>query len=93
MSKPIDSREIVRHELIGLPVEVVDDSNPCNKGIKGVVLDETMKTLVIRGNGDRRVAKKDAVFKFDLGEESVLVEGYAIMGRPEDRVKKNRKRW
>ena len=36
---PITPRNILRHELIGLEVEVVDDSNPYNIGISGRVVD------------------------------------------------------
>jgi RNase P/RNase MRP subunit p29 len=53
-----------------------------------------MKTLVIRGKGTYRIAKKDAIFKFLLDGVTVKVEGKALMGRPEDRVKKQiKKKW
>ncbi len=83
---------ILRHEIIGLETEVLSDSNPENIRFRGRVIDETMKTLVIRGKGTRRIAKKDAVFKFLLDGVAVKVEGKALMGRPEDRVKKQIKR-
>lgn len=58
------------------------------------MIDETMKTLVIRGKGTYRIAKKDAIFKFLLDGVTVKVEGKALMGRPEDRVKKQiKKKW
>jgi len=85
---------ILRHEIIGLDAEVLSDSNPVNISFRGEVIDETMKTLVIRGTGTRRIAKKDAVFKFLLDGVAVKVEGKALMGRPEDRVKKqNKRKW
>lgn len=85
---------ILRNEIIGLETEVLKDSNPANVGIRGKVIDETMKTLVIRGTGTWRIAKKDAVFKFLLDGVAVKVEGKALMGRPEDRVKKqNKRKW
>ncbi len=75
-------------------MEVLDDSNPSNVKIRGKVVDETMKTLVIRSAGMKRIAKKDAVFKFSLGGVAVKVEGRTLMGRPEDRVKKqNKRKW
>ncbi len=75
-------------------MEVLNDSNPSNVEIRGKVVDETMKTLVIRSAGMKRIAKKDAVFKFSLGGVAVKVEGSTLMGRPEDRVKKqNKRKW
>lgn len=85
---------ILRNEIIGLDAEVLSDSNPANVGIRGKVIDETMKTLVIRGMGTHRIAKQEAVFKFLLDGVAVKVEGKALMGRPEDRVKKKiKKKW
>ena len=85
---------ILRNEIIGLDAEVLSDSNQANVGIRGKVIDETMKTLVIRGMGTHRIAKQEAVFKFLLDGVAVKVEGKALMGRPEDRVKKKiKKKW
>jgi ribonuclease P protein subunit POP4 len=85
---------ITRHELIGLEAEVLEDSNPYNMNTRGTVIDETMNTLVIDDDGAKHVAKKNAVFKFKLNGKPVKVEGWALSGRPEDRVKKNiKRRW
>ncbi len=83
---------IIRHELIGLEAEVLEDTNPCNVNTRGTVMDETMNTLVIDDGGAKRIAKKNAVFKFRLHGNSVKVEGRALLGRPEDRIKKKLKR-
>jgi ribonuclease P protein subunit POP4 len=73
---------------------VLNDSNPANISIRGKVIDETMKTLVIRGTGTHRIAKQNAVFKFLLDGVAVKVEGKNLIGRPEDRVKKQtKKKW
>lgn len=87
---------IVQSELIGLKAKVVKSSNPSYVGISGVVVDETRNTLVIRqDNRDRVVVKDQAVFQFTLSDGTVMeVEGSVILGRPEDRVKKQvRRRW
>jgi ribonuclease P protein subunit POP4 len=53
-----------------------------------------MKTIVIRGTRTWRIAKKNAVFKFNINGKPVKVEGKALIGRPENRVKKKtKKRW
>jgi ribonuclease P protein subunit POP4 len=88
------AHEILHHELIGLEAEVLEDSNPSNVGVRGTVVDESLNTVVIGDGRERRVAKKDAVFKFTLNGEVVKVEGRALQGRPEDRVKKTiKRRW
>jgi ribonuclease P protein subunit POP4 len=87
---------IVQGELIGLKAKVVKSSNPDYVGISGSVVNETRNTLVIRHeNKDKTVVKDQAVFQFTLSDGTVIeVEGTAILGRPEDRVKKQiRRRW
>ncbi len=90
---PITPRNILRHELIGLEARVIRDSNPSNVSISGKVIDETRNTLVIRhGEKAKMIAKKDAVFLLRLPERDVEVEGRALVGRPENRVKRKLKR-
>jgi ribonuclease P protein subunit POP4 len=90
---PVTHRSVLLHELIGLDVRVLDDSNPSNASIAGKVVDETRNTLIVMSGGrPRRIAKKDAVFAFSLEEGDVEVDGAALVGRPEDRVKRRLKR-
>ena len=73
---------------------MLNDSNPANDRIRGRVIDETMKTIVIRGQRTWKIAKKDAIFKFNLDGVTVKIEGKTLIGRPEDRVKKQtKKKW
>ena len=88
----ISPNNILQHELIGLKVEVIEVSHSSKLNIKGTIIDETMKTFLIKNNGIKRVPKKNTVFKFKLNTEAVKVEGNAIMLRPEDRIKKSKKR-
>jgi len=85
---------IIQGELIGLDAKVVKSTNPSNLSISGKIIDETRNTLIIRQNeNDKVVTKETAVFQFTLPNGTVLeVEGAAIIGRPEDRVKKKPKR-
>jgi ribonuclease P protein subunit POP4 len=87
---------ILRHEFIGLDAKVVRSTHPDYVGITGKVIDETRNTLVIRQkNKDKVVVKNTAVFHFTLPEGTIVeIEGNAIVGRPEDRLKKRpRRRW
>ena len=73
---------------------MLNDSNPSNINIRGKVVDETKNTIIIQSTGLKRVAKKNATFKFSLDGVAVKVEGKTLIGRPEDRVKKqNKKKW
>ena len=87
---------IIQNELIGLDAKVAKSTNRDSIGISGTVIDETRNTLVIRHNNiDKTVPKETTIFQFTLPNGSTVeVEGNAIMGRPEDRVKKKpRRQW
>ena len=87
----ITPHNILRHELIGLKVEIVEAKNKAMVGIKGRVVDETRNTLIIeKENGKEVVIPKDvAVFLFHLKGCKVKVDGRLLVGRPEERL--NRK--
>lgn len=85
----INPKNILQHELIGLPTQVVSSSNPSSKGISGVTVDETTHTLVVEKDSiARRVFKKSSTFVFGLPNERVEVKGIALDGHPWDRIKK-----
>ena len=92
---PITSRNLVRHELIGLEVKVERSKNPSQVGLKGIVIDETYSTLKIESKGKEKIIPKDiAVFVFTLPDgKKVEVDGKLLVGRPEDRIKKKFPRW
>ena len=91
----ITPQNILRHELIGLDVEILESSNPSLVGIRGRVVDETRNTLIIEryDNGKEVIIPKDiAVFKFKLESKSVRVLGRFLIGRSEDRLKRKIKK-
>jgi ribonuclease P protein subunit POP4 len=58
---------LTRHELVGLPVRVADAANPDLVGSSGRVVEETMRTLVVRnGARERRIPKRDSTLEFRL---------------------------
>lgn len=88
--------EILRQEFISLDTEVVRSSNSSLVGVAGKVVDETRNTLVIRNKTKNRIVIKDvSVFIFTLSDGTIVeIDGKAIVGRPENRVKKRiRGRW
>ena len=82
-------KEILADELIGLEVEVVECSDTSKVGIKGKVVDETLKMMIIETKkGEKKIAKDECVFCFKYKEQQVYVDGKMILSRPEDRIKK-----
>jgi ribonuclease P protein subunit POP4 len=84
----ISPRNVIRHELIGLDVLVVEASNPALAGLEGRIIDETRNTLVIRGeHGRKRVQKRCTRFRVTL-PDGVLVEidGSVLVMAPEKRI-------
>ncbi|RLE57711.1 MAG: ribonuclease P protein subunit [Thermoprotei archaeon] len=92
----ITPRNILRHELIGLKVRVLESRVRSQVGIEGRVIDETMNTFTIELNDGRRVKvlKKDCTFLFTLPSGLLVkVEGKVLIGRPEDRLKRRVRYW
>jgi ribonuclease P protein subunit POP4 len=84
----ISPRNVLRHELIGLDVLVVEASNPALVGLGGRIIDETRNTLVIRGGeGLKRVQKHCTRFRVTL-PDGILVEidGSVLVMAPEKRI-------
>ncbi len=85
----ITPKNILRHELIGLDVEITDSSDPTLKDLKGRIVDETKKTLKIEADGKRKIIPKNiCTFRFIVESSPVEVQGKALVGRPQDRIKK-----
>ncbi len=84
-----NNRNIVLHELIGLRVRVVSCFDHRQKGLTGLVVDETKNTLVLETRaGTKRVVKKTATFRFYAGKSSYVVDGIEINYRPFERIEK-----
>ncbi|MEM0453365.1 MAG: ribonuclease P protein component 1 [Sulfolobales archaeon] len=85
------ANNIVYHELIGLQARVIKHTDKTLEGCSGVVVDETMNTLIIEKDGKIiTVPKFGSRIVFKLPHKDVEVRGEMLVGRPEDRVKKLR---
>lgn len=91
---------LIYHELIGLPVDVVESTNPLLDNINGVVRDETKNTLIIvTDNNNKMVPKANSNFVFKVPVESgnkylvkhVKVNGKLLLSQPESRTKNIKK--
>ena len=88
---PITPENLRIHELIGLRASVAKSRSLPHKGLRGMVVDETKNTIVLRGKDgvERAVPKKGSTFRFTLpGGKKADVDGSAIAFRPYDRPKK-----
>jgi ribonuclease P protein subunit POP4 len=86
--------DIIRSEFIGLDAKIAKSTNPSLVRMKGRVLDETRNTIVILHDGKRKtIVKGTSVFHFTLRDGTVVeTDGKLLVGRPEDRVKKQIRR-
>ncbi len=91
----ITPQNLVRHELIGLEVEIKVSKNPSQTGLKGKIVWETYSTVQIETDKGEKVIPKDiTIFIFTLPNGTkVQVDGKVLIGRPEDRIKKKLPRW
>ena len=80
----IDPKDIIRHELIGLHVSVVDSTDPSIVGVEGRVIDETRNTLVIeKGTApQKRWLRRTASSVLSTIRESMsgLMENFLLRG-------------
>ena len=83
-------RNLGGHELIGLEVQIVASPRESEIGLRGIIKNETMKTLTIYTPKRRIIEKKERKLYIKLGETHVLIDGSVLVGRPEERLK-NRK--
>ncbi|MDP3065597.1 MAG: ribonuclease P protein component 1 [Methanobacteriaceae archaeon] len=92
----ITPQNIMRHELVGLIVQVAESSHQGFTGLEGKVVNETKNTLTLedREGREKIIPKETATFHFKLPDGSTVeIEGKIIVSRPEDRIKKRFKKY
>lgn len=90
----ISSRNVLRHELIGLDVLVSGATNPDQKGLSGRIIDETRNLLVVETpRGIKRIAKMHTTFRVVLpSRELVEIDGSVLVLAPEKRINLHEKK-
>jgi ribonuclease P protein subunit POP4 len=80
---------ILRHELIGLPVRIVSASHEGYKCV-GIMIDETRDTIKIKTDAGIKILPKDCItLEATLPKgEVVRIDGKLLVSRPEERIKK-----
>ncbi len=75
--------------LIGKEVTILSHTDPGLKGLKGRVVDETRKTIVIETGGKRkRVLKKHVVLCVEHRGRKYIVYGERIEGSIPEKIKR-----
>lgn len=87
-----EAREVARGELIGRAVRVAGGTDAGLVGLSGIVVDETLRTLVVRRADGRelRIGKAACLLEFEGRRGPVQFPGAAIEFRPAERTKKVR---
>lgn len=84
----ITKKNVQKHELIGLPAEVVSASHDGYVGMKGLIVNETQNTIILEVNDSEKVIPKKGT-RFRLSTpENIEVDGSTLIYRPQDRIKK-----
>ena len=82
-------KEIIKFEFIGSEIEITDSKNKSLIGLKGKIEDET-KNMFILDNG-KKIIKSESSFKIEIGGKNIEIKGSLLVGKPEDRTKKQLK--
>jgi len=81
---------ILTAELIGLRCTILSSSNRSQINLSGTVLDETRNTLTLDIAGRPKIIEKQCcTFLFQSSSGPQKASGSRLLGRPEDRIKKN----
>ena len=81
--------DVVKYEFIGKKIEVIDSKNKNLIGVKGKVIDETKNMFVL--DSGKRIIKDQCTFDVTISKSKFRINGEVLVGRPEDRLKKNLK--
>lgn len=89
LGEVITPYNVLRHELVGLNVRVIDASHEGYKCV-GRIVGETKKTIKVKvGSRIKTLPKDSIVLELNLPEGCrVKVDGRLLLSRPEDRIKK-----
>ncbi len=93
----ISPKYLIYHDLIGFHIYGKLKSELGCKGFSdiGVVIDETYNLLITeKENKLRKYIKKDHIFRLKINEDLLEVDGSKIIGIPENRLRRlKKKKW
>ena len=83
--------DILRAELIGKTITIIDSTNAKNKGIHGKIIDETKNMITIQTtNGTKKLIKNTITLEMKHQNKTYQINGKLLINKPEERIKKVR---
>jgi ribonuclease P protein subunit POP4 len=80
--------EVVRGEMIGRNIRVIDAKNRALIGIEGNIVDETRNTLIVETRRGRKTLLKQQVTIETVNRgKSIKIVGSYLLKRPEERIR------
>ena len=72
-------------------ISIIDSVDPTLIGIKGKILEETRRTIIVQTKNGEKTFAKD-VIQFTLDSEINVIDGATVTQRPEDRINRKYRR-
>jgi ribonuclease P protein subunit POP4 len=89
----ITKANIHKHELIGLSAQIIASEDKNFIGISGKIIDETKNTFILDTKKvEKTIQKQGTKLALKIGDEHVKIDASKLRFRPEDRIKKARKK-
>jgi len=83
----ITLENILQHEFIGLNTQIAESNNSQIIGLNGTIINETKSMFALKTTrGVKLIPKSNSIWKFNLTNETILVDGSKIQKRPFDRL-------
>ncbi len=85
---------IIKQEFIGSQITISKSNHADYIGLHGKVVTETKNTFsILHKNKIKSIIKNSAILRFKFLDGTIAeIDGHLLVGRPEDRLKKNIKR-
>jgi ribonuclease P protein subunit POP4 len=80
--------KLLKTELIGKNIAIVDAKNKANIGIKGKAIDETKNTITIKTEkGNKKLIKQNITLEMMHNNKKIRIKGKMLAVAPEERIK------
>jgi len=81
-------KHVLREELIGIRMEIINARNISLIGTKGKIIDETKNTIIVKTkNKEKILLKNEITFIIEKNNQRLKIDGKKIIGKPEKRIK------
>ena len=79
---------VLRHEFIGVKIEITDSKNKSLIGLEGKIVNETKNMFIIETKSTtKKIIKNQIKMKLKFKNKTVEIDGKKLVGAPENRIK------